>query len=140
MVLSRLLLVFGLLLVCVHADYELSALFLSYENPSHRCGDPEECSTIRCCDASARDSPPSNPCTDSRCDNFFEFCLRPLDTGDERFPVSCTDGTTVRTQNFPRNDDNIAFDHGPGGLDNGEPNPYTFIQEGSWMVSFSISI
>ena len=114
--------------VCVSADYGLSVLFLSYENPSHRVCVNDQCSVTRCCDGFINAYPANHSCVDPGepdlpCDSYFIF--RFCSVG------SCT--LNVYTY-FWRNDDNHSFAVGENRLGPSAPNPYTFNQLGNWEV------
>ena len=112
----------------VSADYELSVLFLSYENPSHRVCVNDQCSVTRCCDDRVNAYPADHSCVDPGdpllpCDNYFSFRFCSVE--------SCTENISTY---YWMNDDNHSFAVGENRLGRSAPNPYTADQDGNWEV------
>ena len=57
----------------VGAGYKVEVMVLFYDNPTNVCAERP----LSCCDRLLA----SDPCTeDARCDNYFQYCLRPINT------------------------------------------------------------
>ena len=119
------------------ADYSLSVLFLSYENPFRVCGaDPVGCPFRRCCDNSTF----TQSCEETGCDNYFSFCVREFGRTAEagvRVPDSnlCFPGSVVTTMIYPEDNDDFDFAVGDNALGNALSNPYVYINQGFGSVS-----